>query len=271
MTEALLAVRNLTVRYGDRAGHAAVDGATFEVKPGEIVAIVGESGSGKSSVSLSIMSLLPATARVAGSIIFEGRDLAALDRREMENIRGNRIGMIFQEPMTCLNPVLSISRQITEGLVRHRGHSLVAARERALNALAEVGISEPARVMSSFPHELSGGLRQRVMIAAALTLDPALLIADEPTTALDVTVQAQVLELLVDIRNRTGDGVLLITHDIGVVAEIADRVVVMQAGRIVEQGPWEEVLFSPREPYTAGLISAHAALEEALVPEASDG
>ncbi|MCA1287704.1 ATP-binding cassette domain-containing protein [Salipiger bermudensis] len=264
MTEALISVRDLSIRYGGPTGPAAVDGVSFDVNPGEIVALVGESGSGKSSVSLAIMSLLPDSAHVGGHILFEGHDLAACGRREMEDIRGNRIGMIFQEPMTCLNPVLSIARQMTEGLVRHRAMSRSAARIRALQALADVGIPEPERVMSSFPHELSGGMRQRVMIAAALTLEPSLLIADEPTTALDVTVQAQVLDLLVEIRNRTGDGVLLITHDIGVVAEVADRVVVMQGGRVVEHGPWEQVIRTPREAYTKALIGAHMSLEEAL-------
>ena len=268
MTEALMSVRDLVIRYGGSSGPAAVDGVSFEVRPGEIVALVGESGSGKSSISLAIMALLPAAAHVTGQILFEGADLASLDRRRMEDIRGARIGMIFQEPMTCLNPVLSIARQMTEGLIRHRRLPRAVARAQALAALADVGIPEPARVMGSYPHELSGGMRQRVMIAAALALDPALLLADEPTTALDVTVQAQVLELLVDIRNRTGKGVLLITHDIGAVAEIADRVVVMKGGKVVEAGPWDQVLHAPRDPYTATLIGAHAALEQALVPEA---
>ncbi len=271
MTEALISIRDLSISYGGPEGPAAVDRVNFDLRPGEIVALVGESGSGKSSVSLAIMALLPDTAHLTGQILFEGVDLAALDRRQMEDIRGARIGMIFQEPMTCLNPVLSIARQMTEGLIRHRGLSRAAARERALGALADVGIPEPARVMGSYPHELSGGMRQRVMIAAALTLDPALLLADEPTTALDVTVQAQVLELLADIRNRTGKGVLFITHDIGAVAEIADRVVVMKNGRIVEEGPWDQVLHAPRDPYTAALIGAHTALEQALVPETSHG
>ena len=267
MTDALISVQDLVIRYGGPAGPAAVDGVSFAVGPGEIVALVGESGSGKSSISLAIMALLPGTAHVTGQILFEGANLARLSRRQMEDVRGARIGMIFQEPMTCLNPVLSIARQMTEGLIRHRGLSRSAARKQALAALADVGIPDPARVMGSYPHELSGGMRQRVMIAAALTLDPALLLADEPTTALDVTVQAQVLELLVDIRNRTGKGVLLITHDIGAVAEIADRVLVMKGGKVVEAGPWNQVLHAPRDPYTAALIGAHAALEQALVPE----
>lgn len=271
MTQALMSVRDLVIRYGGPDSPAAVDGVSFDMPPGEIVALVGESGSGKSSIALAIMALLPGTSQVGGSILFEGADLAGLSRRQMEDIRGARIGMIFQEPLTCLNPVLSIARQMTEGLIRHRGMTRAAARDRALAALADVGIPEPARVMASYPHELSGGMRQRVMIAAALTLDPALLLADEPTTALDVTVQAQVLELLVDIRNRTGKGVLLITHDIGAVAEIADRVIVMKGGRVMEQGPWAEVLLSPRDPYTAALIGAHLALEQALVVGGQDG
>ncbi|WP_263626605.1 ATP-binding cassette domain-containing protein [Xinfangfangia pollutisoli] len=271
MSDPLISLRDLWVRYGGPQGPAAVEAVSFDVRPGEILALVGESGSGKSSLSLAIMALLPGQAHVSGQILFEGADLAALDHRRMEDIRGARIGMIFQEPMTCLNPVLSIARQMTEGLIRHRGLTRAEARVRALAALADVGIPEPARVMGSYPHELSGGMRQRVMIAAALTLDPALLLADEPTTALDVTVQAQVLELLVDIRNRTGKAVLLITHDIGAVAEVADRVIVMKGGRIVEEGPWEQVIRAPRDPYTAALIGAHAALEAALVPEESHG
>lgn len=271
MTDALLAIRNLSIRYGGPSGATAVDRVSFDLHSGEIVALVGESGSGKSSISLAIMALLPDTAHVSGQILLEGADLAALDRRQMEDVRGSRIGMIFQEPMTCLNPVLSVARQMTEGLIRHRGLTRAAARETALGALADVGMAEPDRVMGSHPHELSGGMRQRVMIAAALTLDPGLLLADEPTTALDVTVQAQVLELLVDIRNRTGKGVLLITHDIGAVAEVADRVIVMKDGRIVEEGPWDRVLRTPRDPYTVALIGAHTALERSLIAEGNDG
>lgn len=264
MAGPLIAVEELSVAYG-ADGDRAVDGISFDLNAGEIVALVGESGSGKSTVSLAIMSLLPEMAELRGRILFEGADLARFDRRAMEDVRGARIGMIFQEPMTCLNPVLPIARQMTEGLIRHRGMPRGAARTRAVQALADVGMTEPERVMRSFPHELSGGMRQRVMIAAALTLDPAVLIADEPTTALDVTVQAQVLELLVGIRNRTGAGVLLITHDIGVVAEVADRVVVMQYGKAVEQGTVDQIIHHPRMDYTRALIASHLGLERALV------
>ena len=263
MAEPLISVEGLSVAYGTE-GTPAVDGISFDLNAGEIVALVGESGSGKSTVSLAIMSLLPEMAQLRGRILFEGDDLARFSRRAMENVRGARIGMIFQEPMTCLNPVLPVSRQMTEGLIRHRGLSRSEARARALQALADVGMTEPERVMRSFPHELSGGMRQRVMIAAALTLDPAVLIADEPTTALDVTVQAQVLELLVGIRNRTGAGVLLITHDIGVVAEVADRVVVMQYGKAVEQGTVDQIIHQPQMDYTRALIASHLGLERAL-------
>jgi len=271
MSDPIISVRNLSIHYGGAEAPASVENVSFAVGSGEIIALVGESGSGKSSLSLAIMALLAPGTFVKGRIDFEGKDLAALSRREMEDIRGGRIGMIFQEPMTCLNPVLPISRQMTEGLIRHRNMTKSEAVQLALRSLADVGIPDPVRTMASYPHELSGGMRQRVMIAAALALDPALLIADEPTTALDVTVQAQVLELLVDIRNRTGKGIIFISHDIGAVAEIADRVIVMKDGRIVEEGPWDAVLNAPQAPYTQRLIGAHSALEKALDPATHNG
>lgn len=268
MEAPLISVEDLTVDYGGE--RPAVDNVNFTLGKGEIVALVGESGSGKSTISLAVMSLLPEFVKVDGTIRFNARDLAHCGRHEMEDIRGSGIGMIFQEPMTCLNPVLPISRQMTEGLMRHRNMPKRQAHLLALQALRDVGMAEPERVMRSFPHELSGGMRQRIMIAAALTLDPAVLIADEPTTALDVTVQAQVLELLVGIRNRTGAGMLLITHDIGVVAEIADRVVVMRHGKVVEQGPVDQVIYTPREAYTQQLIGSHVSLEKSLHPKGAD-
>jgi ABC-type dipeptide/oligopeptide/nickel transport system ATPase component len=262
---AFVSVRNLRVSFPVGAGGlAAVDDVSLDVARGEILALVGESGSGKSLTALSILRLLPEAARVTGDIRIDGLPIGGLDRRAVEDIRGARIGMIFQEPMTSLNPVLRIDRQMTEGLARHRRLSRRAAVDRAVAALVDVGIADPRRVMDQYPHQLSGGMRQRVMIAAALTLEPGVLIADEPTTALDVTVQAQVLDLLVDLKRRLGSGILLITHDIGVVAETADRVAVMRAGRIVESGPVASVLASPRHEYTRGLLASHLTLEGAM-------
>jgi ABC-type dipeptide/oligopeptide/nickel transport system ATPase component len=260
-----LEITNLTVGFGaDGADVLAVDNVSLVVEPGEIMALVGESGSGKSMTSLAVMGLLPAAARVSGEIIVGGTRVSRLPRRELEDLRGRRMGMVFQEPMTSLNPVLTIRRQMTEGPRRHLNVDKKAAERLALNALAEVGIPDPSIIMGQYPHQLSGGMRQRVMIASALVLKPALLIADEPTTALDVTVQAQVLDLLVSLKKRSGSGILLITHDIGVVAETADRVAVMQRGRIVEAGWVSEVLFSPQHGYTRTLLSAHLEVDEAL-------
>ena len=236
MSQPLLSVRDLDVEIETDTGPAlAVAGVGFDLHPGEMLALVGESGCGKSMTALALMQLLPRPpARVTrGTIRIEGVDALALDARGLEDLRGRRIGMIFQEPMTSLNPVLTIERQMTEGLVRHFGLSAREARARAEAALADVRIVDPADVMRRHPHQLSGGMRQRVMIAAAIALEPAVLIADETTTALDVTVQAQVLDLLAGLRDR-GSAVLMITHDLGVVAETADRVPVMYAGRIVE-------------------------------------
>ncbi|WP_245440954.1 ABC transporter ATP-binding protein [Mesorhizobium sanjuanii] len=267
---AFLSVENLSVRFETKDGpFLAVDDVSLELARGEILALVGESGSGKSMTSLAMMRLLPETATATGDILIDGVDVLALGRRAMEDVRGARVGMIFQEPMTSLNPVLTIARQMTEGLVRHRRISRGEAAVRALATLTDVGIPEPDRVMRQYPHQLSGGMRQRVMIAAALTLDPGVLIADEPTTALDVTVQAQVLDLLVDLKNRLGSGILLITHDIGVVAETADRVAVMRAGRIVETGNVEAVLSAPQHPYTKGLLASHLTLDRVMTKRGS--
>ncbi|MAY64032.1 MAG: nickel import ATP-binding protein NikD [Rhizobiales bacterium] len=260
-----LTVRDLTVSFQGKGGEFhAVDRIGFELDRGEILALVGESGSGKSMTSLAVMRLLPQAARMSGRITIAGDDVASLPRRQMEDVRGARIGMVFQEPMTSLNPVLTIARQMTEGLIRHQGLSRKAALAAARSALDDVGFGEPDRVLSQYPHQLSGGMRQRVMIAAALALRPGILIADEPTTALDVTVQAQVLDLLVDLKSRLGSGILLITHDIGVVAETADRVAVMRHGRIVETGATDAVLRNPTHDYTKALLASHLTVEKAL-------
>ncbi len=253
----VLAVKDLVVEFATHGGHAtAVNGVSFDVQPGETLCIVGESGSGKSVTALSIMQLLaspPARIR-AGSIAMDGRELLGLGNREMNGIRGNEIAMIFQEPMTSLNPVLTIGYQISEVVRRHRGVSRAEAWDRAVEMLTLVRIPEPRRRAHEYPHQMSGGMRQRVMIAMALSCGPRLLIADEPTTALDVTIQAQVMELIRDLRERTGTAVLLITHDLGLVAENADRVIVMYGGRKVEEGAVRDLFASPAHPYTRALL-----------------
>jgi peptide/nickel transport system ATP-binding protein len=255
----LLRVENLKTHFHTRDGIVrAVDGVSFDVMPGETLAVVGESGCGKSVTAMSILRLLPMPpARIAGGRIeFDGRNLLELSEPEMRKVRGNAISMIFQEPMTSLNPVLTIGRQIAEALVLHRGMSEKAAMTRAAEMLRKVHIPEAERRLTQYPHELSGGMRQRVMIAMALACGPRLLIADEPTTALDVTIQAQILELMLELREETGASVILITHDLGVVAEVAHRVVVMYAGRKVEEAPIEELFAAPRHPYTRGLLGS---------------
>mgnify|MGYP002349264755 CR=1 FL=1 len=257
--EPLLAVEDLRVRFRTRRGAVhALDGVSLTLKPGEVMGIVGESGSGKSVLSLSILRLLPSPPAVVagGGIRFAGRDLLALPERAMRALRGNRIGMIFQEPMTALNPVLTAGHQIAEVFRAHRGLSRRAAVAAAADMLATVGVAAPERRVHEYPFQLSGGMRQRVMIAMALACRPDLLIADEPTTALDVTIQAQILDLILDLRDRLGTAVILITHDVGVVAETADRVAVMYAGRIVEEGPVGAVLARPLHPYTRALMRA---------------
>ncbi len=254
---ALLEVQDLKTHFFTRDGVVrAVDGVSFAIQPGETLALVGESGCGKSVTSLSIMRLIasPPGRTVAGSIRFNGRDLLRLTEREMREVRGNEISMIFQEPMTSLNPVLTIGRQISEALVLHRGLARADAMARAIEMLRLVNIPEPARRASEYPHQMSGGMRQRVMIAMALACDPKLLIADEPTTALDVTIQAQILDLMRALKEKTHAAILLITHDLGVVAEMAQRVVVMYAGRKVEEAPVNELFDRPRHPYTRGLM-----------------
>jgi len=263
MTEPLLAIEDLAVEFSGRNGRVrAVDGVSFEIAAGETVAIVGESGCGKSVTALSILSLLPprTSRRVSGRIRFRGQDLATLPASALRSVRGGAVSMIFQEPMTSLNPVLTVGEQIVETVRAHDAVSRGEARERALAMLERVQISEAARRLEQYPHELSGGMRQRVMIAMALACRPRLLIADEPTTALDVTIQAQILEILRELARESSMATLLITHDLGVVAEMASRVFVMYAGRIVESGETADILNRPLHPYTVGLLGARPRL-----------
>ncbi len=235
----------------------AVDGISFGIDAGETVALVGESGCGKSVTSMSILRLIPEPpGRIAGSVRFQGRELLELPEQEMRALRGNEISMIFQEPMTSLNPVLTVGRQIGETLRLHQGLGPREAEAKAVEMLSLAGIPVPERRVREYPHQLSGGMRQRVMIAMALACNPKLLIADEPTTALDVTIQAQILDLMRDLNRRLGSAILLITHDLGVVAEMAERVVVMYAGRKVEEGAVREIFRRPLHPYTQGLLGA---------------
>ncbi len=268
---ALLEVENLQTHFRTPEGVSrAVDGISFQIEAGQTLAIVGESGCGKSVTAMSILRLIAEPpGKIAGSIRFQGRNLLDLSDREMRDIRGNEISMIFQEPMTSLNPVLTIGRQIGETLRLHQGLGRRAAEARAVEMLSLVGIAEPKRRMSDYPHKLSGGMRQRVMIAIALACSPQLLIADEPTTALDVTIQAQILDLLQDLKSRVGAAIMLITHDLGVVAETAERVVVMYAGRKVEEAPVAELFRSPRHPYTRGLLGALPKLGSSLTGTAT--
>ncbi len=255
----LLEIEDLRTHFYTSDGIVrAVDGVSYSVRAGETLAVVGESGCGKSVTAMSILRLLPSPpARiVSGAIRFEGRDLLAAGEDEMRRIRGNEISMIFQEPMTSLNPVLTVGRQIAETLELHQGLSAGASRKRTVEMLDLVRIPDPARRVDEFPHQMSGGMRQRVMIAMALACNPKLLIADEPTTALDVTIQAQILELMLELKRRIGAAIILITHDLGVVAETAQRVVVMYAGRKVEEAPVEALFDRPRHPYTLGLMGS---------------
>jgi oligopeptide/dipeptide ABC transporter ATP-binding protein len=254
---ALLEVRGLRVDFPTQRGMVhAVDDLSFDIAEGETVALVGESGSGKSTVALALLRLLAPQARVSAErIAFEGRDLSRLSEAEMREVRGSRISMIFQDPMMALNPVHTIGAQISETLMLHRGFTRGQALERAVELLELVRVPAPGQRVRQYPHNLSGGMRQRVMIAMALACDPKLLVADEPTTALDVTVQAQVLELVRELKERLGMSMLLITHDLGVVAETAQRVVVMYTGRKVEEGRVHDVFDDPLHPYTRGLIT----------------
>ena len=255
----LLRVEELVTAFSTETGQVrAVDGVSFEVAAGRTLGIVGESGCGKTVTALSIIQLLPYpnASILGGRILFEDLDLASAELEELQRIRGNRIGMIFQEPMTALNPVHQIGRQIMEPLRLHQDLSEKEALSITLNMLNKVGIPSPEIILSEYPHQLSGGMRQRVMIAMALICNPSLVIADEPTTALDVTIQAQILELLQDMQNQSQTSFIMITHDLGVIAETCDDVVVMYAGRVAEQGTVEQVFNAPRHPYTQGLLSS---------------
>lgn len=260
----LLSVKNLSTEFPVKKGIVkAVEDVSFEVDAGEILAIVGESGSGKSVTSLSVMGLLAEPGHVAGGWMeFEGRNLVNLSEREYRALRGNDMAMIFQEPMTSLNPVYRVGKQIVEAIRTHENVSKKEARERAIDMLRKVGIPSPEKRIDDYPHQMSGGMRQRVMIAMALACNPKLLIADEPTTALDVTIQAQILDLLRRLRDETGMAVLLITHDLGVVSETADRVVVMYCGQVVEEAEVRTLFDHPLHPYTLGLLKSIPRLED---------
>jgi peptide/nickel transport system ATP-binding protein len=269
---ALLEVVDLRTHFTTDDGEfPAVDGVSFSVDAGQTLAIVGESGCGKSVTSLSIMGLVPnPPGRIrGGSIRFEGRELVGASAREMQDLRGNGMAMIFQEPMSSLNPAFTIGDQIVEGLLRHRAISRAQAVEQALAALRKVRIPAPEQRFHEYPHKLSGGMRQRAMIAMALACEPRLLIADEPTTALDVTIQAQILQLMRTLQSETGTAVILITHDLGVVAEVADEVVVMYSGRVVERAPVQALFDEPQHPYTVGLLGSIPRLDVERVRLAS--
>ncbi|PFK46665.1 peptide ABC transporter ATP-binding protein [Bacillus cereus] len=260
----LLEVKDLQVSFDTHAGEVqAVRGVTFDLKKGETLAIVGESGSGKSVTSKALMGLIPnPPGRIKnGEIVFDGRDLTKLTEKEMQQVRGKEIAMIFQDPMTSLNPTMTIGNQIMEGLIKHQGMSKADARKVALELLDLVGIPNPEARLKQYPHQFSGGMRQRVVIAMALACNPKLLIADEPTTALDVTIQAQILELMKDIQQKTEAAIIFITHDLGVVANVADRVAVMYAGKVVEIGTVDEIFYNPKHPYTWGLIASMPSLD----------
>lgn len=279
----LLEVEGLTTAFDSDFGRTvSVDHVNFTVNKGEVVCIVGESGCGKSVTSLSIMGLLKKGGTVIdGSVLFDNRDLLSMSEKELDEVRGNRISMIFQDPLTSLNPVFTIGNQITESIRRHLHLSKEEAKKRAEQVLRRVGMPDPHSVMKKYPHTLSGGMRQRVMIAMALCCDPALLIADEPTTALDVTIQAQIMALLKDLQKETGMSMILITHDIGLVASMADRVIVMYAGQVIEEAPVKELFESPVHPYTKALLATVPGIYDdddrelasipGMVPENYDG
>jgi peptide/nickel transport system ATP-binding protein len=268
----LLAVRDLRTQFRtDEGVFNAVDGLNLDVRPGQTLAIVGESGCGKSVTALSIMGLVrdPPGKILGGSVVFEGQELIGASKQAMQDLRGNGMAMIFQEPMSSLNPVFTVGEQIVEGLLRHRNISRAQAVERAVMMLRKVRIPAPEQRFHEYPHQLSGGMRQRVMIAMALACEPRLLIADEPTTALDVTIQAQILELMRALQEETGTAIILITHDLGVVAEVADDVVVMYAGKVVEQAPVSVVFDAPQHPYTIGLLGSVPRMDSARARLAS--
>jgi oligopeptide transport system ATP-binding protein len=259
----VLQVTNLETRFSTPEGEVkAVNNVSFEARAGEAVGIVGESGSGKSQIFMSIMGLLATNGRASGSVKFRGKEILDLAPTELNDIRGARMSMIFQDPMTSLNPYLTINRQLTEVLVAHKGMTEAEARKAAIDMLDQVQIPEAANRIDMYPHEFSGGMRQRAMIAMALLCEPELLIADEPTTALDVTVQAQILELIGELRRTRNMALVLITHDLGVIAGLTDRVIVMYAGRVVESAPVRDLFHNPQHPYTAGLLKSMPRLDE---------
>lgn len=260
---AILEVQKLRTRFKTDYGKVAVvDGVDFSIKEGETLGVVGESGCGKSVTSLSIMRLLAENGSSEGHIFYEGKDLLQISEKQMQKIRGNDIAMIFQEPMTSLNPLQTVGRQIEEAVLLHRKSSKAEAKKRAIEMLKAVGMPRPDEIYGEYPHQLSGGMRQRVMIAMAMSCEPKLIIADEPTTALDVTIQAQILELMQKVKEETNTSIMLITHDLGVVAEMCDRVIVMYAGQVVEEADKYELFENPKHPYTIGLMNSVPDLEE---------
>ncbi len=263
MHKKILEVNNLQVSFSVHGGEvSAVRGVTYDLYEGETLAIVGESGSGKSVASKAVMGLTANNGYIKeGSILFNGQDIAKMASKNLHKIRGSEISMVFQDPMTALNPVMTIGKQIMEGIVRHQGLSKHEARAKAIELISLVGIDEPEKRFKQYPHQFSGGMRQRIVIAIALSCNPKILIADEPTTALDVTIQAQILELIKDLQKKTGVAVIFITHDLGVVANVADRVAVMYAGKIVEVGTVDEIFYTPRHPYTWGLLASMPSLD----------
>ena len=265
MAQPLLEVKHLVTQFRTKNGYVtAVDDVSFDVMPGETLGIVGESGCGKSVTSLSILQLLPTgIGKIAGgSVLFHGEDLTKKNNRELSRIRGKDIAMIFQDSMTSLNPVLTVGRQIEETIAVHSNASKQEIRKQALDILTKVGVSSPEQRLKEYPHQLSGGMRQRVMIAMALSCNPNLLIADEPTTALDVTIQAQIIDLMVELKHKINAAIMLITHDMGVVAEMADSIMVMYAGQVVEYGTAREIFRNPLHPYTQGLLSSIPRLDK---------
>lgn len=261
--EKLLEVKNLCVNFGTYGGEVkAVRGVTFDLHRGETLAIVGESGSGKSVACKTIMRILSSNGYIKdGQILFDGKDLTKISEKDMEKVRGKDIAMIFQDPMTSLNPTMTIGKQIMEPIIKHQGFSKEDARKRAIELIELVGISDAEKRFKQYPHQFSGGMRQRIVIAISLACNPKVLIADEPTTALDVTIQAQILELIKDLQEKTGVAVIFITHDLGVVANMADRVAVMYAGKIIEYGTSDDIFYDPKHPYTWGLLGSMPTLD----------
>ncbi len=268
----MLDIKNLKTSFFTHVGEIkAIDDVSIYLKKGETLGIVGESGSGKSVTMLSLMGLLPENGKVvSGEILFEGKDLSKLTDKEMEKIRGNRIGMVFQDPMTSLNPVFTIGNQLIETLLEHKKISKEEAKKKSIEYMSLVSIPDPEKRMKQYPHEFSGGMRQRIMIAMAICCNPDLLIADEPTTALDVTIQAEILDLMKDLRNKINTSIILITHDLGVVADICERVNVMYAGTVVESGFVRDIFYNPKHPYTIGLLNSvpnpKKLIKERLIP-----